>query len=96
MIYGRPLRALDGWITSRDCTALFEQMVENFQSPQKPEQLALALSVILCRERLFPDTADDAAQPVHGSYLADLNAILNSQSLGNTRTVVERMICSFV
>jgi hypothetical protein len=39
---------------------------------------------------------DDTAQPIGGSYLADLDAILNGQDISNRRTVFEQMILSLL
>ena len=51
---------------------------------------------MLCRERLLPYTIDDTAQPVGGSYLTDLDAILNGHDISSRRTVFEQMVFSLV
>lgn len=44
--------------------------------------------------RLVPDRLDDADQPIKGSYLADLDAHLDGQPLGNSGVLIQHMVFS--
>ncbi len=94
--HGPPLQVLGEWVDSCEGWTLFQRMIEGYQKPQSPQQLALTLLALLCLERLLPYTRKDTAQPINGSYLADLNTILNDQPLSNSRKVFEWTNFSFL
>ena len=96
MVHGLPLQALSEWVRSSDGVALYQRMVEDVQISQEPEQLALTLSALLCWGRLFLCNRNDIVGPTNGSYLDDLDAILNGQSLSNRWIVFERISFSFL
>jgi hypothetical protein len=66
-------------------------MIRDLRTSQKPDQLALTLAALLCHARLLPYTSNDTAKPIRGSYLADLDALLNGHSLSNRRMIFEKM-----
>ena len=75
---------------------LYQRLIRDLWLQQTPEEFALAIAALLCRERLLPYAIDDIAQPIEGSYLADLDTILNGHHISNRRTVFEQMILSIV
>ncbi len=81
---------------SEESLNLYQRLIEDLWLQQTPKEFALTLATLLCRERLLPYTMDDTAQPIGGSYLADMDAILNGQDISNRRTVFEQMISSLV
>jgi hypothetical protein len=94
--HGQTLEVLSDWMKSEESLDLYQRLIEDLWLQQTPEEFALTLAALLCRERLLPYTVDDTAQPIGGSYLADLDAILNGQVISNRRTVFEQMILSLV
>ena len=48
----------------------------------------------LSYRRLLPDASDHFDQPIKGSYLADLGALLDGRSLGNSGAVAKQMVFS--
>lgn len=94
--HGQTLEVLSDWIKSEHSLHLYQQLIEDLWLEQTPEEFALNLAALLCRERLLPYAMDDTAQPIKGSYLADLDAILNGQDISNRRTVFEQMILSLL
>lgn len=93
---GQTLDVLSDWINSGESLNLYQRLVDDLWLQQTPEEFALTLAALLCRERLLPYTVDDTAKPVGGSYLADLEAILNGHDISNRRTVFEQMIWSLM
>lgn len=87
---------LSDWIKSEESLDLYQRLIEDLWLQQTPEEFALTLAALLCRERLLPYTVDDTAQPIGGSYLVDFDAILNGQDISNRRTVFEQVILLFV
>lgn len=87
---------LSDWIKSQESLDLYQGLIEDLWLQQTPEEYALTLAALLCRERLLPYTVDDTAQPIGGSYLADFDALLNGQDISNRRRVFEQMILSLV
>lgn len=93
---GQPLEVFSEWASSGQSLGLYQRLIRDFQDPQTTEQLGLIVIALLCRERLLPYSSKEITEPIRGSYLADLNALLQGQSLSNKRTVFERMACSFI
>lgn len=60
------------------------------------EQLALSTAALMSYRRLLPDLLDDSGQPIKGSSLVDLDALLNGHLLGNSTRVVEKMVFELV
>lgn len=94
--HGQSLKVLSDWIKSEGSLKLYQRLIKALWLSQTPEEFALTLAALLCRERLLPYTVDDTTQPIGGSYLVDLDAILNSQDISNRRTVFEQMILSLL
>ena len=94
--HGQTLEVLSNWIKSEESLNLYQRLIEDLWLQQIPEEFALTLAALLCRERLFLYTVDDSAQPFGDCYLADFDAILNGQDVSNRRTVFEQMILSLV
>lgn len=94
--HGQTLEVLSDWIKSEESLNLYQRLIEDLWLQQTAEEFALTLAALLCRERLFPYSMDDSTQPIGGSYLADLDAILNRQDISNARTVFEQVISSLV
>ena len=90
------LEVLSGWIKSEESLNLYQRLIGDLWLEQTPEAYALTLAALLCRERLLPYTLDDTAQSIGGSYVADLDAILNGEDIKNRRTVFEQMILSLL
>lgn len=55
-------------------------------------QLALIMAAMLIYRRLNPDFSDNSKQPITGSYVADLDALLRGDRLGNSGGVSEPMV----
>jgi hypothetical protein len=87
---------LSEWASSEDGWNLYKQLARDVQRSQNVEQLALTMAALMRYRRLLPDHSDDSDKPIKGSYLADLDALLNGQSLGNSGIVGERMIFSLL
>lgn len=96
MNYSHPFKVLSEWAHSKDFWNLHKQLAEEFQDPQSVEQLALIMAALMICRRLLPDFLDHLDQPIKGSYLADLNALLRGESLGNSRRVAEQIVFSLV
>lgn len=94
--HGQTLEVLSNWIKSEKSLNLYQRLIEDLWLQQTPEEFALTLAALLCRERLFLYTVDDTAQPIGDCYLADFDAILNGQDVSNRRTIFEQMILSLV
>jgi hypothetical protein len=90
------LDVLRAWAGSEDGWNLYKQLAKDAQRSQSVEQLALTMAASMRYRRLLPDRSDDSDQPIRGSYLADLDALLNGQSLGNSGIVWERMVFSLL
>jgi len=86
-------QVLGAWVASHDSLTLYQRLIDDIQHLKSPEQLVLTLGALLCYYRLL-DPKADANQPIHGSYQADFDAILNFEGLGNEQTVFERMVLS--
>lgn len=56
------------------------------------EQFALIMAALMNYRRLLPHVSDHSDQPIKGSYLADLDALLRGDSHGNSRRVLEQMV----
>lgn len=93
---GQTLRVLSEWMRSEESVRLCQQLIEDLWAQKTIEELGLTLAALLCRERLLPYTKSDSAYPIWGSYLADLDAILNDQDINKRRTVFEQMISSLL
>lgn len=87
---------LSDWIKSKENLNLYQRLIGDIWLQQTPEDFALTLAALLCRERLFSYTLDDTAQSIEGNYLTDFDAILNGQDISNRRTVFEQMILSLL
>ena len=85
--HGQTLEVLRDWIKSEESLNLYQRLIETLWLEQTPEAFALIPAALLYRERLLPYTIDDNVQPIGGSYLADFDAILNSQDISNRRAV---------
>jgi hypothetical protein len=96
VVTGRQFEVLSEWASSDNGLNLYQQLIGDFQGSQSAEQLALTTAALMCHRRLLPYLSDDYAQPIRGSYLADLDALLNGRSLGNSRIVWERMVFSLL
>jgi hypothetical protein len=90
------LDVLRAWADSEDGRNLYKQLAKHIQRSQSVEQLALTIAALMRYQRLLPDRLDDSDQPIRGSYLGDLDALLNDQSLGNNGIVWERMTFSLL
>jgi len=94
--HGQTLEVLRDWLKSEECLNLYQRLIENLWLQQTPEEFALTLAALLCRERILPYTLDDTAQPIGGSHVADFDAILNGEDIKNRRTVFEQMVLSLL
>jgi len=94
--HDQTLEVLSDWIRSEESLHLYHRLRESVWSLETPEDLALSLAALLCRERLLPYNKADTAHPIWGSYLADFDAILNGQALSNRRTVFEQTVSSLL
>ena len=94
--HDQTLEVLSDWIKSEEGLNLYQRLIKDLLLQQTPEEFALTLAALLCRERLLQYAVDDTAQPIGGSYLADLDAILNGQDISNRRTVFEQMTLSLL
>lgn len=87
---------LSEWAHSKDFWNLYKQLAQEFQHPQSVEQLALIMAALKSYRQLLPDFLDDFDEPIKGSYLADLNAFLHGELLGNSGRVAEQIVFSLV
>jgi hypothetical protein len=92
----RQLKVLRRWTFSKEGWNWYMQLARNVQDPQSVEQLALITAAMFCYRLLVPDCWDSFDQPVNSSYLEDLHALLQSQLLGNSGVVSERMILGMI
>lgn len=96
MVSGRQTEVLSEWASSANGWNLYKQLAEDFQGPQSVEQLALTMAALMNYRRLLPDLSDHSDQPIKGSYLADLDALLHGDSIGNSGRVLEQMVFALV
>jgi hypothetical protein len=94
VVSDRQLNVLREWASSEN--GLYKQLIRDFRDPQSAEQLALIMAALMSYRRLLPDLSDNSDRPIRGSYLADLDALLDGYSLGNSGIVAERMVFSLV
>jgi hypothetical protein len=94
--HSRPFEVLEQWAQSEDGWNLYVRLTDEFQGHQSVEQLALIMGALMNYRRLHRDFSDDFNQPVRGSYLADLTALLRGYALGNSGKVAERMVFALV
>ena len=90
--HNRPLKVLKNWATSKDGWNLYERSTEEFQDGQSVEQLTLTIAALMNYRRLHPDFWDCSNLPITGSYIADLDALLQGEKLGNSGRVAEQMV----
>lgn len=90
--HGQTLRVLSDWIRSEESLILYKRLIGDLLLHQNPEEFALTLAALLCRERLLPYRADDVAQLGEGSCLAGLTSVSNRQDISNRRTVFAQLI----
>jgi hypothetical protein len=96
MVSGRQLGILREWASSQNGWNLYKRLTRGIQGSQSVKQLALTMTALMNYRRLLPDFSDDFDQPIKGSYLADLDALLNGHSLENSGTVWEQMAFALV
>jgi len=96
MVSRRQFEVLREWASSEDGWNLYEQLARDVHGSQSVEQLALIMAALMTYRRLLPDFSDDSDQPIEGSYIADLDALLHGHSLGNSGRVAERMVFALV
>ncbi|KAL8902279.1 MAG: hypothetical protein Q9207_004797 [Kuettlingeria erythrocarpa] len=95
-VSGRQSEVLSEWASSAEGWNLYKHLAEDFQGPQSVEQLALIMAALMNYRRLLPDLSDHSDQPIKGSYLADLDALLRGDSLGNSGRILEQMVVALV
>ncbi len=52
--HGQALEVLSDWVKSDESLHLYQQLIEDLWLQQTPEDFALTLAALLCRERLLP------------------------------------------
>lgn len=87
-----PLQVLEKWAKSEDGWTLYVRLTDEFQRHQSVEQLSLTMAALMNYRRLHPDDWDRSNQPIRGSYIADLDALLRGATLGNSGRVAEQMV----
>jgi hypothetical protein len=95
-VCGRQFEVLTEWASSENGWNLYKQLAKDVQGSQSTEQLALTIAALMSYRRLLPDRLDDSDKPIKGSYLADLDGLLDGHLLGNSGTVGERMVFSLI
>jgi hypothetical protein len=96
VVSGYQFDVLSEWARSEDGWNVYEELLSDVQHSQSVEQLALAMAALMNYRRLLPDLSDDSDQPIAGSYLADLDALLVDHSLGNSGKVGEQMVFALI
>lgn len=96
VVSGSQLEVLSEWASSDNSSQLYQQLLSAFQGPQNSEQLALTMAALMGHRRLLYDVSTNNGQPIKGSYLADLDALLHGDSLGISGIVWERMVFSLL
>ena len=103
MVSNRQIEVLSEWTRSADGLDLHKRLIEGFKGAQSVEQLTLTMAALVKYRQLLPNLTDHSDQPIKGSHLADLDALLHGDSLGNHGRVVEhagfaliRVLHSFV
>lgn len=94
--HNRPLEVLQEWAQSQQGWNVYLQLATDFQGCQSVAQLTLITAAMMTYRRLYPDFLDDSEAPVTGSYIADLDALLRGDQLGNSGKVAERMVFTLV
>ncbi len=95
-LHTNSLEVLSCWTRSEESLYLYQRLISKLRLSQAPEEFALTLAALLGRERLLPYTISDSARPIRGSYLADLDAILDGQDIKSKREVFEQMCISLL
>jgi hypothetical protein len=96
MISDRQLKVLTKWVRSGNGRNLYQQLARDIQVSQSIEQLTLTMAALMSYQRLFSHNSGDSDQPIKGSFLGDLDALLNGHLLGNSGIVGERMTISLI
>ena len=90
------LHILREWADSEDGCILYAQLIKNIQGPQAINQLGLIIAALVGYRRLVPDSSDHLDQPANSSYLADLDAYLHGDEVGNTGTIAKHLAFALV
>ena len=93
---GRQLDVLQKLVNSEDGLSLHKSLIRDAQDPQSVEQLSLITIALMSYSRLLPDHQDHLEQPIKSSYLADLDAHFQGDSLGNSGRVAEQMVFALI
>jgi hypothetical protein len=103
MVFDRQFEVLREWASSQNGWNLYKLLAKVVQGSQNVEQLALTMAALVNYRRLLSDLSDNSDQPIKGSYLAGLDALLNGHSLENSGRVGDQMVfalvrvlCSFI
>lgn len=96
MVSDRQFEVLREWASSQNGWNLYKLLTKVVQGSQNVEQLALTMAALMNYRRLLSDLSDNSDQPIKGSYLAGLDAILNGHSLENNGRVGEKMVFALV
>ncbi len=96
MVSSRQLEVLSDWASSADGWNLYKQLIKDFQGPQSVEQLALTMTALVNYRRLLPNLLDHPDHPIKSIYLADLDALLYSDSHGHLGRVMEQTIFALI
>ena len=91
MDFSRELDVLSKWANSEDGWGLYKKLIRDVQDSQNVEQLTLTITAWAIYRRILPDRLDNTQQPIRGSFVADLDALLHGAALGNSGKVAERM-----
>lgn len=96
---GHPCKAVSHWVRSESGDSLYDTLLAEISADRCVERLiqaitALSIYWILASPGTELEAENVSEQPIYGCFLADLDALLNGQSLENKAQVGERMICS--
>ncbi|KAL9004829.1 MAG: hypothetical protein Q9188_002373 [Gyalolechia gomerana] len=92
----RQLEVLSEWASSADGQNLYQQLAEDFEVPQRVEQLALTMVALMNYQQLLPNFSEHSDQPFKGSYLINLDTLVPRDSLGDGGSVLEHMVFALV
>lgn len=94
--HDQTLEVLSDWVKFEESLNLYQRLIKNLSLQQTIEDFALALTALLCRERLLHCNRTDNKRINEADFLMDFDVIMNDQDINNKWTVFEQMTMSLM
>ncbi|KAH8194311.1 hypothetical protein TruAng_011519 [Truncatella angustata] len=86
--------AISEWVNSSECTSFYHRTIGGCQNKEAFGQMCLRILALLSFQKMLSCRIHTTSEPTHSSYLYDFCKLLDSETLNNTQTVMERMALS--